>query len=143
MAFQFSETMSGTWRPAAGGTDKAIAFSITARAGSSFQYLRDRKTGLQGRLRMEGFAADVPIEGELLVDPLFGKRIRYTFNFTGDDGRRYRFAGQKDVRFTDLARTMTTLPAEIFDERGGAVASCQMRFDKRDLPSFLASFRPF
>ena len=143
MAFHFSETMSGTWQPAAGGADKAIEFSITARASSSLKYLRDRKTGLEGRLRMEGFAADVPIEGELLVDPLFGKRIRYQFRFTADDGKRYRFDGQKDVRFTDLARTMTTLPAEIFDERDKLVASCRLRFDTRDLPSFLASFRPF
>ena len=50
----------------------------------------DRKTGLEGRLRMEGFASDVPIEGELLVDPLLGKRIRYQFRFTGDDGKRYQ-----------------------------------------------------
>jgi hypothetical protein len=143
MAFHFSETMSGTWRPVAGGAEKQIEFSITARAGSSMKYLRDRKTGLEGRLRMEGFAADVPIEGELIVDPLIGKRIRYTFEFTADDGKRYKFDGQKDVKFTDLARTMTTLPGAIFDEQGARVASCQLRFDTRDLPSFLASFRPF
>jgi hypothetical protein len=143
MGFHFAETMSGTWQLETGGPERAIEFSITARATSSLKYLRDRKTDLEGRLRMEGFAADVPIAGELLIDPLLGKRIRYTFRFVADDGRAYRFDGQKDIKFTDMVGSMTTLPAEIFSDGGARIATCQMRFDTRDLPSFLASFRPF
>jgi hypothetical protein len=37
---------------------------------------------------------------------------------------------------------MTTLPATIEDLAGQRVADCQLKFDTRDLPSFLASFRP-
>ena len=70
--FEFRETMSGTWRPSAGGPERAIEFTITARAGGLLRHLLDRKADMEGRLRMEGFAADVPITGELVIDPLLG-----------------------------------------------------------------------
>jgi hypothetical protein len=140
--FEFKETMSGTWRPPSGGPDRAIEFTITARAGHLLRHLFDRKAELDGRLRMDGFAADVPISGELVLDPVLGKKIRYEFDFVADDGKRYRFAGQKDVAFLDVVRTMTTLPGEILAGDGSVVARADLKFDTHDLPRFLASFRP-
>ena len=69
------------------------------------------------------------------------RRIRYEFGFTGDDGRPYRFAGQKDVSPRHPLESMTTLPAEITDETGHRVAAALVRFDPRGLPAFLGSFR--
>ncbi len=140
--FEFKETMSGTWRPAAGGPERAIEFSIRAHAGRLLRHLFDHKAEIEGRLQMAGFAADVPLSGQLTIDPVLGKKIRYEFEFVADDGKRYRFAGQKDIHFLDVVRTMTTLPGQILDERGGLIGSADLKFDTNDLPSFLASFRP-
>jgi len=142
VGFEFKETMAGTWRAPAGGPDRAIEFTITARAGKILRHLLDRKAEMDGRLRMAGFAEDVPISGELVIDPLLGKKIRYEFDFVADDGKRYHFAGQKDVELLDVVRTMTTLPAEIKGSDGALVANCDLKFDTRDLPKFLSSFRP-
>ena len=139
--FEFKETMAGTWRSATGGDEKAIEFTVTARAGRLLRHLFDRKADMDGRLRMAGFAEDVPLSGDMIVDPIFGKRIRYEFDFVADDGKRYHFAGQKDVRFLAVVRTMTTLPAEIMSSDGAVVARCDLKFDTADLPKFLGSIR--
>jgi hypothetical protein len=140
--FEFKETMSGTWRTPSGGNERSIEFTITARAGRLLRHLFDRKAEMDGRLRMSGFAEDVPLSGELTIDPLLGKKIRYEFDFVADDGKRYHFAGQKDVEFLNVVRTMTTLPGDITGSDGSVVAHADLRFDTHDLPSFLASFRP-
>ena len=140
--FHFSETMQGTWTRDGQSDERPIAFSITARARSWLKHLRDHDAEIEGTLRMEGFAKEVPVRGTLHINPLMGKVIRYDFGFLADDGRRYRFIGQKDVSLSDVVGTMTTLPAAIEDENGKVVARCHMKFDTKDLPSFLASFRP-
>src|SRR3954464_15160437 len=116
--FHFSETMSGTWTRDGQPEEHPIAFTITARARSWLKHLRDHDTDLEGTLRMEGFAREVPVRGILHINPLMGKIIRYDFGFLADDGRRYRFIGQKDVSLSDVVGTMTTLPASIEDENG-------------------------
>jgi hypothetical protein len=143
--FHFSETMQGTWTrdgQAPGQEERPIAFSIVVRARSWLKHLRDHDAEIEGTLRMDGFAKEVPVRGTLHINPLMGKVIRYDFGFLADDGRRYRFIGQKDVSLSDVVGTMTTLPAAIEDENGKVVARCHMKFDTKDLPSFLASFRP-
>lgn len=140
--FSFNETMQGTWTRPGESEERGISFTITARAGSWLKHLRDRKAALAGTLRMEGFANGVPISGELIIDPLIGRLIRYTFEFVGDDGKNYRFEGQKDVSLADVVGTMTTLPATITDRSGQVAARALLKFDAKDLPGFLASFRP-
>lgn len=140
--FHFKETMSGTFKPD-GGEERAMRFTVTARARSWLKHLRDRKAELSGELDMDGFATRAPISGELTIDPLIGRVIRYEFEFTADDHKRYRFAGQKDVTIADPVGSMTTLPGTISDSRGATVATAQLKFDTRDLPGFLGSFRPW
>jgi hypothetical protein len=139
--FHFKETMRGNWRPVDGGAERPIEFTVTARAASLFEHVRDKMATLEGTLNIEGLAHGAAVTGELTIDPLFGKVIRYVIGFNGDDGAAYRLEGQKDVRFTDLLHTMTTLPARIRRVDGPEVGSALLFFDKRDLPRFLASFR--
>src|SRR5262249_55683219 len=94
--FHFRETMSGTYERD-DGVARAMRFTVTARAESMLGYLRDRKARLDGEVTMEGFATAKPLDGEITIDPLLGKLIRYEFAFAADDGQRYRFVGQKDV----------------------------------------------
>ncbi len=139
--FHFTETMQGTYTRN-GGPERDISFTVTARARSWLKHLRDHKAALDGTIRMDGFASNVPLSGELLINPVFGHIIKYEFQFTADDGKAYHFRGQKDVSVTDLVGTMTTLPATISDASDRPIANALLKFDKRDLPSFLGSFRP-
>lgn len=122
------------------GVERPLSFSLEARADSWLRHLRDRKARVHGTIVAEGLATHASLDGELVIDPLIRRVIRYEFDFRGDDGKPYRFAGQKDVSLMDLSNSMTTLPAQIFD---GAqpIASALVKFDKKDLPSFLASWR--
>lgn len=138
--FQFSETMSGTY--VRDGQERPFTFSATARAASGWQFLRDRRAELQGTVDADGLAAGAHLEGTLTIDPLVGRIIRYEFDFLGEDGRRYRFVGQKDVKPTQPVESMTTLPAEVLDESGNVHAQANVKFHARDLVSFLSSFRP-
>jgi hypothetical protein len=136
--FHFHETMQGTYTR--DGVARPMKFSLEARAGSWLQHLRDRKARINGTIDAEGLASARNIDGELTIDPVIRRIIRYEFSFTGDDGKAYRFAGQKDVSLLDLANSMTTLPAQIFDGNQ-PIAEALVKFDKRDLPAFLMSWR--
>lgn len=140
--FRFRETMSGTWSPAGSTETRNISFTITARARSWLQHLRDHETEVEGTLQMDGFARAAEVRGSLHINPLLGGVIRYQLEFAADDGKTYRLRGQKDVKVTDLVGTMTHLPARIEDGAGALVAEARLKFDPRDLPSFLGSFRP-
>ena len=142
--FKFEEKMAGTYhllsRP-----EEERAFSFTAQASveNVLDYLRDMAATLQGTLEMEGFADRVPLDGSLEINPLFGRVLRYQFSFAGNDGQRYRFAGQKDVQLLDLPGSMTTLPGAVYDESGAEIARVLTRFDLgSDLVPFLLSWRP-
>lgn len=138
--FHFRETMSGSYRRD-DGVARPMHFTVTARAGSLWSHLRDRKARLEGEVTMDGFASARPLDGELTIDPLLKKIIRYEFTFAADDGQRYRFVGQKDVDFLDPVRSMTTLPAQVLALDGKRVATAELTFDTKDLPSFLGSWR--
>ena len=135
----FRETMSGTYRR--DGVERPMHFKVTARAGSLLSHLRDRKAKLDGEVTMEGFATARPLDGELTIDPLIGNVIRYEFSFAADDGARYRFVGQKDVTLKDPVGSMTTLPGQVLALDGKQIATALLTFDKKDLPSFLGTWR--
>ena len=137
--FHFRETMSGTYRR--DGVERPMRFTVTARAGSLLAHLRDRKARLDGEVTMDGFATARPLDGELTIDPILGKLIRYEFTFAADDGARYRFIGQKDVTIRDPVGSMTTLPGQVLALDGKQVATAHLTFAKKDLPSFLGTWR--
>ncbi|MSP61878.1 MAG: hypothetical protein EXR72_16405 [Myxococcales bacterium] len=140
IGFQFDETMTGTYTQ--GGAERPMSFTARARARSLLGHLTGGRATLEGHVEMEGFATHQPMSGEVDIAPIRGRRIRYEFAFTADDGKRYHFAGQKDVTPLRPLASMTQLPALITDEHGTEVASAKLHFDTRDLPSLLMSFRP-
>ena len=142
--FTFAETMSGTWTPA---DDISIArrfeFTIRVRSGPLHQFRKDQVADIEGEVAAEGLAAGAPLVGTLVLRPFLGRMIRYEFEFDGDDGLRYRFAGQKDIRWLDPIRTWTELPGELTDEAGQVIGTARARFHlRRDGVSFLRSWRP-
>jgi hypothetical protein len=139
--FRFAEIMTGS--AFLSGQRREMAFRIRARAPSLWEHLRSGRTHIEGTVTLEGVCREAPLEGDLWIRlPPLGRSIRYEFTFAADDGRRLRFAGQKDIRLRDLVHTMRTLPGEVSDEAGREVARATLRFPLRTLPSFLLSFRP-
>lgn len=142
--FTFAETMSGTWTPA---DDVSIArpFSFTVRvhSGPLSSFRRDQVAELEGEVDALGLATAAPVVGTMTLRPFLGRLIRYEFEFDGDDGERYRFAGQKDIRWLDPLRSWTTLPGELTDEGGQVIGTASTRFHlRRDAWTFLRSWRP-
>ena len=142
--FKFEEKLTGTYhllsRP-----EEEKAFSLTAQAAvdNVVKYLQDMSASLLGTVEMEGFADQAPINGSLELNPLFGRVLRYQFTFVANDGKSYRFAGQKDIQLFDLPGSMTTLPGAVYDESGTEIARVLTRFDLgSDLVPFLLSWRP-
>jgi hypothetical protein len=144
VGFQFDETMTGTWtRVGSPGDTGSFRVQLRVKAEDALRHLRDHLADLEGTLDMEGFADDVPVRGKIEIAPLVKRIIRYELDFTGNDGKPYRFAGQKNIRFSDLVTTMTTLDASVTDAGGTEVARATIRFDlKADLLPFLISWKP-
>jgi hypothetical protein len=142
---RFAETMSGTLEPIDDpGQRHPFRFDVKVRARSLLRHLRDGRAALDGTVHAPPIAERAPLTGEITIRPIGAKLIRYEFEFSGDDGKRYAFAGQKDIEYSDLIRTWTTLPGEIRDADGRVVATCETRFDLRgDGLRFFASFRPW
>lgn len=144
LGFEFQEVMSGTYtmvgHPANQGE---IRFQARAHAGDALRHLRDGMAELSGTLDMEKVADDVPFSGTLEIRPLTKRIIRYELAFTGNDGQPYRFAGQKDIRWSDLVASMTTLVGTITNAQGAEIAKATLHFDiKADLLPFLVSWKP-
>lgn len=143
LGFVFRETMSGSYRLAsAPDHERAMSFTIGARAYDLRRYLRDRTVEIQGEVDLEGFADHRPMRGTMLLDPLLGKRVRYVFEFEANDGKKCSFDGEKSVDFLRFFDTMTTLPGELRDAAGRTIGTAKLRFDARsDLPKFLRSWK--
>ncbi len=139
--FKFDETMSGTYAPiGAPESAKPFAFSVRAHTESAARTLKTGTTYLQGTVRADGLAHSSAAEGTLVFSR---RRLRYELEFSGDDGERYRFEGEKRLRFPNLIRSMTLLQGDIVNGAGGVVASAELEFDVRgDLLAFVASWRP-
>jgi hypothetical protein len=142
--FGFSETMSGTWSPIDRPDQRRpFRFSLEARSGPLGRFRTDKVVDVNGTLDAEGLATDRAVRGTMIVAPFLRRLIRYELAFTGDDGKPYRFAGQKDIRWLEPVRTWTELPGEITGGNGATVGRAEVRFDlRRDSLAFLRSFRP-
>lgn len=141
--FGFAETMSGTWERTDGARGGGrFEFTVTVRSGPLGDFRRSRTAAITGTVTAEGLAVERPLEGTLEMRPFLGRIIRYEFGFTGTDGARYRFAGQKDIRWLDPLRTWTELPGTVTTEAGAVIGSATTRFDLRHRGAdFVKSFR--
>jgi hypothetical protein len=139
----FEETMSGTVRAAAAPHEaRPFSFSLRARSRGLWDFARTREVAIVGELMADGFGARCPLSGTLGLDVLVTGRLPYDFTFTADDGRTYRFTGEKRVALASLRRSMTVLPGRVLDDAGAVVGTAEVTFDiDRDLWEFLRSFR--
>ena len=142
MGFGFEETMSGTWTK--DGVTRPFSFTVKVRSGPLGTFRKKNQMAeMEGTVEAGGLATRQPLRGTMLLQPFLGRVIRYEFDFNGDDGKPYTFAGQKDIRWLDPVRTWTELPGEITDGDGRVIGRAMTRFDlQRDGVRFVRSFRP-
>jgi hypothetical protein len=142
LGFGFEETMSGTWTK--DGVTRPFSFTVKVRSGPLGAFRKnDQVAEMEGTVDAAGLASGKPLRGTLKLQPFLGRVIRYEFAFTGDDGKPYTFAGQKDIRWLAPLRTWTELPGEVRDGDGKLVGTAMTRFDlKRDGWTFMRSWKP-
>jgi UDP-glucose 4-epimerase len=144
VGFEFTETMSGTYRrtDAAAAPDRNFTFTVTATAERAREFARRPLTRLRGTLFAEDLADGVPIEGTLEIALFSRKQLVYEFDFAGRDGGRYHYRGQKDIDWLRFFETITTLEGRLTDGEGKEIASTTTRFDlKNDLLPMALSLR--
>lgn len=137
MTISFVETMRG-WMQLESGEPSPISFELVARR---------REFGcfdVRGILAMPALIPPTPARGTLRIGR---QAIAYQLDFetcaaaTGVQ-QRMRLNATKHPKVLSPLASMTAMEATVRDERGQIVASGQMRFDVRELPSFLASWIP-
>jgi|GEM_PF-3249640 len=136
MRFWFDENMYGTYTECATGVQGTFDFTCRALANLS-EFVKTKTAQISGLVNMGG--KQVPLSGTLFMDPFFAKRLTYDFEFSVD-GEKYRFVGDKRVKFLDFVRTMTTLIGHI-EKEGEKFADVESHFRLRELLQFLLSFR--
>lgn len=144
VGFEFTETMSGTYRRTGDGASggKNVGFTVTVTADSVQRFMRDQMTRIRGTLFMDEFADGVPIEGTLEIALFSGRRLVYEFEFHGADGASYRFHGRKEIDWLRFLDTITSMTGRVTDADGREVAVADMTFDlKNDLIPMLLSLR--
>ncbi len=142
MGLHFIETMAGTVRMPEG--DRRFAFTASADSPTVFAFGGWTPMTLSGTATLEGVVDDAPmLEGSSLeIGIPLHDYLRYQVTFEDGEGRRYRFFGQKTVSVWNLPKTMTTLHGHLFRD-GSELGPATLRFDLKDLASFLATWRPW
>ncbi len=144
LGFEFQEVMNGTYtRVGESEPPRRIGLRGRIQAPNAVRHLQDGEARLDGTLEMEGFAEEVPITGTVEITPFTKKVIRYEFGFVANDGRPYRFVGQKNIKLKSFLASMTTLLGTVVDQEGREVARATLKFDvKADLLPILVSWKP-
>jgi hypothetical protein len=143
LGFRFHEVMSGTARRVGEARDREFSFDLVVSGDHALGMLTEVTAQAAGQVRLEGVAAAASAEGTLELSPLWHRRLRYQLRFSGDDGRRYRFDGEKSVTLERHVVGWTTLPGTIRqDDDGAEWGTALLRFDlRRQLVGLLGSFR--
>ncbi|MCP4444950.1 MAG: GMC family oxidoreductase [Myxococcales bacterium] len=138
---EFSEVMSGSMT-IEDGEEVDVEFEVRATQEADEPGLdAEVSFALEGMLRFPTLAKAAPCHGTLLMRPLERHAtLTYTLDFQSDDGRSLQLRGSKDVGILSVLRGMTTLHTTLWHEED-IVARGILRFDIRDLPGWLGTFR--
>jgi hypothetical protein len=137
----FSEVMSGPARLRDEPGQRPLRLELDVTCPGLLLLWNDTEATMTGRVSMAGVADDPEANGTMQIAPLRRRRLRYQLAFRAIDGQLMRLDGWKSVSLLRPLRSMTRLPATLYAENGSVLGEAQLRFDLRDLPKFLASFR--
>ncbi|MGE6737279.1 hypothetical protein ACQKIP_41145, partial [Streptomyces sp. NPDC059900] len=113
-ATRFAETMLGSARLDADGTDRRARLDLRVSADTVLRPLGTTEASLAGRIRIAGWADDARAAGTLEISPLARRRIRYRLTFTAQ-GRRFTLDGWKSITPLHPVRSMTVLPFTLYE----------------------------
>lgn len=140
IGIRFQETMAGTMTPADGGPDQRLSFTVEARGRRLSHMWTGAPLTLAGVLTLEGSVSRVPVQGTLAIE-LLSRRLVYELFWRDGADQPHRFYGQKDLTPLHPVESMTVLHGWVVSH-GEPVGEATLRFELRDLPSFLGSMRP-
>ncbi len=139
---RFDENMYGTFHRVGCPDDpRPFMFHLVAQAPTVRGLIWNGRMRANGHVQADGFARHAKLTGELTIRPLVRRIVRYEFEFTADDGKTYRYAGQKSIRHLNPMRTWTTLPGAIYDADGKMLYESTSRFDLTELLPFIRSYQ--
>ncbi|MGA3115695.1 MAG: DUF362 domain-containing protein [Syntrophobacteraceae bacterium] len=119
---------------------------------ASFIEITDHHARLEGVFAFKPLGDSLTIEDGTFnlftVEPVSGVRqMTYSFRFTADNGKKYFFFGQKDLKDDpgfNVVKDMTTLFTDIYegpDKNGSVYAKGQLFFALKDTISLMASMK--
>jgi hypothetical protein len=142
LGFSFQEKMQGVVVREGERFDRPFRFEFDVRAPSVLGFATTAVGAMEGTVRIDGLAKDVPASGHIELSPVHRNTIRYVFEFTADDGKKYRFDGSKKTTVRRHLVGWTTLPGKVYDTDGNVWGEAVLRFSLRDdLRDLLRSFR--
>jgi hypothetical protein len=125
MKLSFEETMSGTLRDT-NGAEHPISFTVQSEGEGRGFYT------LTGTMKAPPWAESARCTGSFHLSPF---AIRYHLKFG-----RFTLEAKKTPSLLKPVHSMTVMPATLRNEAGAVVGEGEMRFDLRDLQSFLLSW---
>jgi hypothetical protein len=142
LGFTFHEKMEGTVVRAGERFDRPFRFEFDVRAPNVLGFVTTAVGEMEGTVRLDGLAKDAPARGHIEISPVHHNSIRYAFEFTGDDGKTYRFDGSKKTTVRRHLVGWTTLPGKVYAADGAVWGEAVLRFSlRRDLRDLLRSFK--
>ena len=145
IGFAFQEVMQGSIERVGERFDRPFRFDVAVSTPRLIA--RVAMCDADGTLTIDGLAKNAHATGYLELSPLVERRIRYVLDFTGDDGVRYRFDGEKKIAGAfalphRLLKSWTTLPGEVRAADGTLWGRAVLRFHLiRDLRALVESVR--
>jgi len=139
----FDETMAGTCERVSDGGRFVTTLKVRVSGGPSWSAMRAARGGtfaLAGTIDLAGLVPSVACSGVLVMRPFERTTtLLYDVTWQSEDGARWSLRGEKHA-FLFMGTGMTKLHTEIRKD-GELVAKGLLRFDLRDVPSWLATFR--
>ncbi len=151
VGFRMDEMMIGTHTFSGGsygGRELPLNFSLTWGNDNLIKFLNPRSeeflvSSARGFITVGGLANKADCKGFLKLMYFSERKIRYELDFKGDDGRAYRYVGEKvNIWPWNLHRTHVTCYATINDtETEKIISSSVVYFPFREIIDFLLSLR--
>src|SRR5262245_36786453 len=134
--------MEGTVQRDGERFDRPFRFELSVQAPSLLAILTTAVGEAVGQVRIDGLAKHAPAHGTISISPIREQRVRYAFDFTGDDGNGYRFEGVKVTTARRHLHGWSTLPGRIYAADGTVWGRAVLRFSwRRDLRDLVQSVR--
>lgn len=151
IGFKINEMMTGSHTFANGsfkGEEMPLKFSLTWGNKSLLKFLNPAskeflESNASGFITVGGLADNASCAGLLKLMYFTKRKIRYELDFNGDDGRAYKYVGEKiNIWPWNIHRTHFTCYGTITDvETGKIISSSVVYFPFKEIAGFILSAR--